>query len=62
MRNKILKSANTKYHYFYFFSIELGDLPLMYSAFLVGEFIDLVENKNRLNRGIHSKHRGIHQK
>ena len=47
MRNKILRSANTKRHYFYAFfnKINTGDLPLMYSCFLcvcVCEFIDLV--------------------
>ena len=34
MRNKILRSANTKYHYSYlfFYKIRKGDLPLMYSC------------------------------
>ena len=39
MRNKILRSANAKYHYSYlliFYKINKGDLPLMYSCFLVG--------------------------
>ena len=40
MRNKILRSANAKYHYSYlfFYKINKEDLPLMYSC----EFIDLV--------------------
>ena len=45
VRNKILRSADTKYHYFYAFfnKINTGDLPLMYSCFLFWcEFIDLV--------------------
>ena len=47
MRNKILRSSNTKHHYFYAFfnKINTGDLPLMYSCFFfvcVCEFIDLV--------------------
>ena len=46
MRNKILRSANTKHHYFYAFfnKINTGDLPLMYSwlFFFWCEFIDLV--------------------
>ena len=35
MRNKILRSANAKYHYSYlfFYKINKGDLPLMYSCF-----------------------------
>ena len=45
MSNKILRSADTKYHYFYAFfnKINTGDLPLMYSCFFFWcEFIDLV--------------------
>ena len=44
MRNKILRSANAKYHYFYFFfyKINKGDLPLMYSCTFWCEVIDLV--------------------
>ena len=34
MRNKILRSANAKYHYSYlfFYKINKGDLPLMHSC------------------------------
>ena len=44
MRNKILRSANAKYHYSYlfFYKINKGDLPLMYSCVFWCEFIDLV--------------------
>ena len=44
MRNKILRSANAKYHYSYlfFYKINKGDLPLMYSFVVWCEFIDLV--------------------
>ena len=42
-RNKILRSANAKYHYSYlfFYKMNKGDLPLMYSCVLWCEFIDL---------------------
>ena len=44
MRNKMLRSANAKYHYSYLFynKVSKGDLPLMYSCVLGGEFVDLV--------------------
>ena len=44
MRNKILRSANAKYHYSYlfFYKINKGDLHLMYSRVFWREFIDLV--------------------
>ena len=44
MRNKILRSANSKYHYIlpFFYKIYKGDLPLMYSSFFWCEFIDQV--------------------
>ena len=44
MRIKILRSANAKYHYSYlfFYKINKGDLPLMYSCVFWCEFIDLV--------------------
>ena len=44
MRNKILRSANAKYHYSYlfFYKINKGDLHLMYSWVFWREFIDLV--------------------
>ena len=44
MRNKILRSENAKYHYSYlfFYKINKGDLPLMYSCAFWCEFIDLV--------------------
>ena len=44
MRKKILRSANAKYHYSYsfFYEINKGDLPLMYSCVFWCEFIDLV--------------------
>ena len=44
MRNKILRSANAKYHYSYlfFYKINKGDLPLMDSCVFWCEFIDLV--------------------
>ena len=44
MRNKILRSANAKYHYSYlfFYKMNKGDLPLMYSRVFWCEFIDLV--------------------
>ena len=44
MRNKILRSANAKYHYSYlfFYKINKGDLPLIYSCVFWCEFIDLV--------------------
>ena len=44
MRNKILRSTNTKYHYSYlfFYKINKGDLPLMHSCVFWCEFIDLV--------------------
>ena len=66
MRNKILRSANAKYHYSYlfFYKINKEDLPLMYSC----EFIDLVGFFGRycltpvtlfiilrINRWIHTK-------
>ena len=40
MRNKILRSANAKYHYSYLFFYEINkeDFPLMHCC----EFIDLV--------------------
>ena len=42
MRNKILRSANSKHHYIlpFFYKIYKGDLPLMYSSFFWCEFID----------------------
>ena len=44
VRNKILRSANAKYHYSYllFYKVNKGDLPLMYSDCFWCEFIDLV--------------------
>ena len=44
MRNKILRSANAKYHYSYlfFYKMNKGDLPLMCSCVLWCEFIDLL--------------------
>ena len=44
MRNKILRSANAKYHYSYlfFYKINKGDLPLMYCCVFWCEIIDLV--------------------
>ena len=44
MRNRILMSANSKYHYFYFFFYKMnkGDLTLMYFCVFWCEFIDLV--------------------
>ena len=44
MRNKILRSANSKYHYIlpFFYKIYKVDLPLMYSSFFWCEFIDQV--------------------
>ena len=44
MRKKILRSANAEYHYCYlfFYEINKGDLPLMYSCVFWCEFIDLV--------------------
>ena len=44
MRNKILRPANSKYHYSYlfFYKINKGDLPSMYSCAFWCEFIDLV--------------------
>ena len=44
MRNKILRSENAKYHYsyYFFYKINKGDLPLMYSCAFWSEFIDLV--------------------
>ena len=44
MRNKILRSANAKYHYSYlfFYKINKGDLRLMYSCVFWCKFIDLV--------------------
>ena len=44
-RKKILKFANAKYHfifYFFFYKINKGDLPLMCSCVIWCEFIDLV--------------------
>ena len=44
MKNKILRSANDKFHYSYPFynKINKGDLPLMYSCVFWCEFVDLV--------------------
>ena len=44
MRNKILRPANSKYRYSYlfFYKINKGDLPSMYSCAFWCEFIDLV--------------------
>ena len=44
MRNKILRPANSKYHYSYlfFYKINNGDLPSMYSCAFWCEYIDLV--------------------
>ena len=44
MRNKILRSANAKYHcsYLFFYKVNKGDAPLMYSCVFWCEFIDLV--------------------
>ena len=44
VRNKILRPANSKYHYSYlfFYKINKGDLPSMYSCAFWCEFIDLV--------------------
>ena len=43
-RNKILRSANAKYHYIlpFFYNINKGDLPLMYSCVFWCEFIDVL--------------------
>ena len=40
-----MRSANTKYNYSYlfFYKINKGDLPLMYSFVVWCEFIDLVD-------------------
>ena len=43
MRNKILRSANDKYHYSYLlFFFNKGDLPLMYSCVFWCKFIDQI--------------------
>ena len=47
MRNIILRSANAKFHYIlpFFYKMNEGDLPLLYSCVFwreLGEFIDLV--------------------
>ena len=44
MRNKILRPANSKYHYSYlfFYKINNGDSPSMYSCAFWCEYIDLV--------------------
>ena len=44
MRNKILRSANAKYDYsfLFFFKMNKGHLPLMYSCVFWCENIDLV--------------------
>jgi len=46
MRDKILISANAKYHFtftlIFFYKMNKGDLPLMYSHYFCCEFIDLV--------------------
>ena len=44
MRNKIVRSANAIYHYSYlfFYKMNKGDLPLMYSCVFWCEFIDLL--------------------
>ena len=44
MGNKILRFANAKYHYFllFFYKINKGDLPFMYSLVFWSEFIDAV--------------------
>ena len=44
MRNKILRSANAKYHYsfLFFYKMNKGDLPLMCSCVLWCEFIDVL--------------------
>ena len=54
MRNKILRSANAKYHYsyFFFYIINKGNLPLMHSCVFWCEFITM----NRLT-GVKQKHR-----
>ena len=43
MRNKILRSANAKYHfsYLFFYKINKGDLPLMYCCVFWCKFNDL---------------------
>ena len=43
MRNIILTSANAKYHYIlsFFYKMNKGDLPLLYSCVFWREFIDL---------------------
>ena len=44
MRNEILRSANAKYHYSYlfFYKVNKGDLPLVYSSVFWCQFIDFV--------------------
>ena len=51
VRNKILRSANAKYHhsYLFFYKIKKGDLPLVYSCVFWCEFIDLVGDVWLLN-------------
>ena len=44
MANKILRFANAKSHYFnfFFYKINKGELPFMYSCVFWCEFLDLV--------------------
>ena len=77
MRDKILRSANAKCHYFYFFSIKInkGELPLMHSCVFWCKFINWFSRffwlllrdpppppqKNRLNRWIYQKNTNTHR-
>ena len=44
MRNEILRSANARFHFsqLFFYEMNKGDLPLMYSCVFWCEFIALV--------------------
>ena len=60
MRNKILRSEKAKYHYIlpFFFKINKGELPLMYSCVcFVCEFIDLADFSALLCDPCHSIHK-----
>ena len=60
MRNKILRSEKAKYHYIlpFFFKINKGELPLMFSCVcLVCEFIDLADFLALLCDPCHSIHK-----
>ena len=60
MRNKILRSEKARYHYIllFFFKINKGELPLMYSCVcFVCEFIDLADFLALLCDPCHSIHK-----